>query len=173
LRVMDINKQNWIEWDNVPYCEIDPEARASYNLKIGDIVVARMADPGKSAIIEEENEAVFASYLVRLKTTSLAHSYYLYGFLKSDMYFEYAEGAKSGSVQANMNAKVIVGACVVVPPIKVLELFFKIVHVLRQRLTVNVRESRTLATLRDTLLPRLISGELRVKHAEKFLEKRL
>jgi len=30
-------------------------------------------------------------------------------------------------------------------------------------------ESRTLAALRDTLLPKLISGELRVKDAEKFL----
>jgi len=32
------------------------------------------------------------------------------------------------------------------------------------------RESRTLATLRDTLLPKLISGELRVADAERFLE---
>jgi type I restriction enzyme S subunit len=34
------------------------------------------------------------------------------------------------------------------------------------------RESRTLAALRDTLLPKLISGELRVKDAEAFLKER-
>jgi type I restriction enzyme S subunit len=33
-------------------------------------------------------------------------------------------------------------------------------------------ESRTLAALRDTLLPKLISGELRVKDAEGFLKER-
>lgn len=33
------------------------------------------------------------------------------------------------------------------------------------------RESLTLAALRDTLLPKLISGELRVKDAETFLER--
>jgi type I restriction enzyme S subunit len=33
------------------------------------------------------------------------------------------------------------------------------------------REGRTLAALRDTLLPQLISGELRVKDAEKFVDK--
>lgn len=33
-------------------------------------------------------------------------------------------------------------------------------------------ESRTLAALRDALLPKLISGELRVKDAERFLERR-
>ncbi|HWQ37506.1 MAG TPA: hypothetical protein VNM24_02695 [Burkholderiales bacterium] len=32
-----------------------------------------------------------------------------------------------------------------------------------------VRESRTLTALRDALLPKLISGELRVKDAEKFI----
>ena len=34
----------------------------------------------------------------------------------------------------------------------------------------GTRKSRTLTTLRDTLLPKLISGELRVNDAEKFIE---
>ncbi len=37
------------------------------------------------------------------------------------------------------------------------------------QIVVGKRESRTLAALRDTLLPKLISGELRVKDAEKFV----
>jgi type I restriction enzyme S subunit len=162
LRVTDINKRNWINWSDVPYCAIDPDTRASYALEVGDLVVARMADPGKSAIIEEEIDAVFASYLVRLKTPSLAHSYYVHGFLKSDLYAEYAEGAKSGSVQANMNAKVIVGASLVVPPERIIQQFLQAVLPLRRRLVANVRDSRTLTELRCTLLPKLISGELRV-----------
>jgi type I restriction enzyme S subunit len=162
LRVTDINKRNWIDWGDVPHCAIDPSTRTSYVLEVGDLVVARMADPGKSAIIEEEIDAVFASYLVRLKTPSLALSYYVYGFLKSDLYAEYAEGAKSGSVQANMNAKVIVGVSLALPPEQVLQQFLQAVLPLRRRLVANVRESRTLAALRDILLTKLISGELRV-----------
>ena len=171
LRVTDINKRNWIEWGDVPHCQIQPDTKRVYALRVGDLVVARMADPGKSAIIEEEVDAVFASYLVRLATRSLAYSYYIYSFLKSDLYAEYAEGAISGSVQANMNAKVIVGASLVVPSTSVMEQFLKMVFPLRQRLVSNVRQSRTLAQLRDTLLPKLISGELRVKDAETFLER--
>jgi len=162
LRVTDINKRNWIDWGDVPHCAIEPDTIASYILKVGDLIVARMADPGKSAIIEEEIDAVFASYLVRLKTLSLAHSYYVYGFLKSDLYAEYAEGAKSGSVQANMNAKVIVGASLALPPERIIQQFLQAVLPLRRRLVANVRDSRTLTALRDTLLPKLISGELRV-----------
>jgi len=170
LRVTDINKRNWIEWTDVPHCMIDAETRASYALQIGDLVVARMADPGKSAIIEENIDAVFAPYLVRLQTASLAHSYYVYGFLKSERYAEYAEASKSGSVQANMNAKVIAGASLAVPPTMLMDQFLRAVLPLRQRLVANVSESRTLAAMRDTLLPRLVSGDLHVKDAERFLE---
>jgi type I restriction enzyme S subunit len=34
----------------------------------------------------------------------------------------------------------------------------------------NILESRTLTTLRDTLLPKLISGELSIKDAERFAD---
>jgi type I restriction enzyme S subunit len=169
IRVTDINKRNWIEWADVPHCHIDDEKRAEYSLRVGDIVVARMADPGKSAIIEDEIDAIFASYLVRLKTESLAHSYYVYGFLKSELYLEYADGAKSGSVQANMNARVIVGADIVIPSRLLIERFLEAVLPLRKRLTASVRESHTLSFLRDTLLPKLVSGELRLMDAEPFV----
>lgn len=169
LRVTDINKRNWIEWSEVPHCAIDPDIKEFYALQVGDLVVARMADPGKSAIIEEEIDAVFASYLVRLKTESLAHSYYIIGFLKSDLYADYVAGAKSGSVQASMNAKVIVGTDLVVPVKKIVKKFFQTVFPLRGRIVASLRESRTLAALRDSLLPKLISGELKVKDARRFL----
>ena len=39
-------------------------------------------------------------------------------------------------------------------------------------IAANERESRTLATLRDTLLPRLISGELRIPDVEAFFRER-
>ncbi len=170
LRVMDINKQNWIEWDSVPYCTIDENKKPKYALQVGDIIVARMADPGKSAIIEEPVDAVFASYLVRLKAQSLSHAYYVYGFLKSRLYREYSEGVASGSVQKNMNAKVIVDADLVIPERKLLDKFLNQVLPLRKKLVANVEESQTLANIRDTLLPKLMSGEIRVKEAEKQIE---
>lgn len=171
LRVTDINKQNWIEWTSVPYCQIEEQDKPKYTLDVGDIVVARMADPGKSAIIEQPIDAVFASYLVRLKTESLAYAYYVYGFLKSRTYAEYADGAMGGSsVQKTMNAKVIVDTNLVIPPKQKLESFLDYILPLRKRLVANVEQSASLATIRDTLLPKLLSGEIRVKDAEKFVE---
>jgi len=49
----------------------------------------------------------------------------------------------------------------------------KTVDPLLAELAERERESRTPVALRDTLLPELISGELRVKNAETFMEKEL
>lgn len=38
------------------------------------------------------------------------------------------------------------------------------------RIIAGIHQSRTLAAIRDTLLPKLISGELRVSQAQKLLE---
>jgi type I restriction enzyme S subunit len=160
LRVTDINKQNWIDWNSVPYCSISDKEKEKYSLKIGDIVVARMADPGKSAIIEEELNAVFASYLVRLKTDSLSIAYYIYGFLKADLYKRYVAETSTGSVQPSMNAKVIVGTNLIVPTISLIESYFDLVLPIRHRIYKNLKESHTLSSIRDTALPKLIGGRI-------------
>lgn len=170
LRVKDINKRNWVNWAEVPYCEISERDLEKYQLSVGDILVARMADPGKSAIVEESTNAVFASYLVRLKAPSLAHSYFVWGFLKSDAYANHVESSRGGSVQANMNAKVIVGAQLSIPPVEVMQRYLRQITPVRRRLTLALRESQSLAALRDTLLPQLMSGRLHVKDAEKIVE---
>lgn len=59
---------------------------------------------------------------------------------------------------------------VIVPPELILNAFRERTGPLYRHIVENERESRSLAQLRDTLLPKLISGELRIKDAEKFLE---
>lgn len=163
LRITDINKEPWIEWGNVPYCEVTETNKTKYLLSIGDILVSRMADPGKAGIVEQEIDAVFASYLVRLKAKNLDWAYYLFYFLRSEQYLDYADGVKSGSVQLGMNAKVIVDADMILPPEPLVNKFFLQVQPLRKKIVSNLQESSMLASIRDALLPRLLSGEVRVK----------
>jgi type I restriction enzyme S subunit len=59
---------------------------------------------------------------------------------------------------------------VIVPPPEVLAEFTKQVEPLHRRVVSNLKESRTLAALRDALLPKLLSGELRVPAAAKLME---
>ena len=59
---------------------------------------------------------------------------------------------------------------VVLPPKELLDAFCDRIASIHHCLLSNQRESRTLAALRDTLLTKLISGELRVPDVEKILE---
>ncbi len=55
------------------------------------------------------------------------------------------------------------------PASPVLDAFATLADPLHRRIVANARESATLAALRDTLLPKLISGEVRVPQAERFV----
>lgn len=57
-----------------------------------------------------------------------------------------------------------------VPPTSIVSAYDALARSLYGRLVANVRQSKTLADLRDTLLPRLMSGKLRITEAEKELE---
>lgn len=58
----------------------------------------------------------------------------------------------------------------VIPPIEVREAFAKTVTPLWSQHTANESQSRTLTTLRDTLLPKLLSGELRVSGLDSAMK---
>lgn len=59
---------------------------------------------------------------------------------------------------------------ITIPPFSLLEVFAEQVVVLQQTFVSRQEQQETLTALRDALLPRLISGELRVPDAEKMLE---
>ena len=69
LRITDI-QDGQVDWSTVPYCDCPRDVVASKRLRPGDVVVARIgATTGKSFFIDSPpHEAVFASYLIRLRT---------------------------------------------------------------------------------------------------------
>lgn len=75
-----------------------------------------------------------------------------------------------GSVFDTINRQTFTSVKAVLPPKEIAQAFDDIVKTLMDKLLVNLFESRTLASIRDTLLPKLLSGEIRVKEAEKVLE---
>jgi type I restriction enzyme S subunit len=67
----------------------------------------------------------------------------------------------------------LAGIFVAMPPPGLVESFESTVGTTLERMRAALFESRTLAALRDTLLPKLISGELRVRNAERFIDGRV
>jgi len=69
------------------------------------------------------------------------------------------------AVQANLSLGMLSKARVVVPPETILRKLFAPIDEILRKISANRTQSRTLATLRDTLLPKLLSGELSVSNS--------
>ena len=76
------------------------------------------------------------------------------------------DGMNTDGAVPGLNRNNVYRLKVVVPSDEVLGCFGEIVSALRARIFANSQQAQTLATLRDTLLPRLISGQLRLPEAE-------
>lgn len=164
LRIMDINKSFVIDWDLVPFCDIKKDDFMKYKLEEGDIVISRIGDIGKVAIIESPPLSVFASYLIRLQIRNKNLSpYYLYYWLKSQDYQEYIHGAADGSTRQNTNAEVIKNGPILIPPSSLIKQYENIISLIRQKIILNQKQIMTLRNVRDTLLPLLVFGKLRVE----------
>jgi len=97
---------------------------------------------------------------------------YLYEMLKSHTTQSEIISRVTGSTGSRQRVKpkeIAVLPCFI-PPNYLVDFFCYRVNPLHDTLLSNIRQSATLRTLRDILLPKLISGELRVPDAEKFIE---
>ena len=118
LRITDIVPQ-LIDWNTVPYCQIQEKDREKYLLHKGDIVVARTgATVGYAKYITEDVPAVFASYLVRLLVNSIDVDRHYVGLcVESNLFKEYIQSISNGSAQPNANAQMISSFEINLPPL--------------------------------------------------------
>lgn len=93
-----------------------------------------------------------------------------YIFLKAMNSVQVYEGKASGSAQQNLNKSIVSDLETLIPPKEILEKFEEFVSNLIAKMIANEKQNQTLAALRDTLLPKLICGELRVDTATEKLK---
>jgi len=167
VRGTDINKNSFIRWETVPYCPIDAASHEKYKLHVGDLVVIRMADPGKVGIIEKQIDAVFASYLIRLSPRDVVvRPYFLFYLMLSDYYQGFVTGASTGTTRKSASAGVLTDLDVILPLARIQQQFETIVSAIRGMLNNLLDKNANLRTTRDLLLPKLISGEVDVSELD-------
>jgi len=164
LRGKDINKTSYIDWSTVPYCPEDRLDFRKYALHVDDIVVIRMADPGKVAIVESELKAIFASYLVRLtrKEKVSIPALYLFYVLSDDLYQGFISGASGGSTRKSASAKLLVDFDAIIPPYSIASLFIDQIQPMRGQIRTLIEQNTRSKAARDLLLPRLMNGGVAV-----------
>jgi type I restriction enzyme S subunit len=114
LRITDIQNGH-VDWEQVPYCRC-PEPQ-KYLLKPNDLVFARTgATTGKSFVIHECPEAIFASYLIRLRVRDTVSVDYLYRYFQSTSYWKQIADESKGTGQPNLNGSKLVKLKVPIAP---------------------------------------------------------
>ncbi|WP_105317564.1 restriction endonuclease subunit S [Thermus tenuipuniceus] len=131
------------------------------------IIVGRKGNPGIVTWVPTDFFAIDTTFYVVPKDTCRSFYFLFYALANHDLPSLAADSAVPG-----LNRNFVYSNLQIIPPPDVLDAFDRLVKPLFDRQYQNERESRTLAALRYALLPKLISGELRVKDAERFLKER-
>lgn len=106
--------------------------------------------------------------VVREKTAEW--SSFLLCTISSTEFVNYTDRTSSGTKMPRTNWTDMGSYSLPLPPVKVASAFNALVHPMTDRIISNIQENRTLASLRELLVPKLISGEIRVSEAEKMLD---
>lgn len=119
-------------------------------------------------VISEVPVAINQGFIAMICDQGLSNQYILY-WAKENM--EIIEGRANGTTFLEISKRNFRPIPILIPPENVLQLFNKQAEELYQRIVSNLMQSLTLAAIRDVLLPKLLSGEIRVKDAERFVER--
>ena len=135
----------------------------------GDTLVARITpclENGKTAFVDFLNEGQVGwgstEYIVLRPKLPLPEEF-AYCLARSDNFREFAIQSMTGSSgRQRVSAESLFHYCIVAAPKPIADLFGRLIKPLFARASAGAKETRTLAARRDELLPKLVSGELRV-----------
>jgi type I restriction enzyme, S subunit len=158
-------------------CFITRDASSGSRFRRDDTLVARITpclENGKTALVDflPEGQVGWGSTEFIVLRPRITMSYaWPYLLARYEPFRAHLIGAMTGSSGRQRVPPSAVAAWeMALPPSEVLSAFAAIIDPMFTRITAAAQESVTLRHLRDTLLPKLISGELRIKDAKNAVE---
>jgi type I restriction enzyme S subunit len=161
-RVGDMtNNRSFHNW---AFCKISPEDYKRQKLEIGDIIVTRTATLGINQLIREKIEAVCNNGLIRLKINdTICDPMFVYVQLQANSFKEWINRISGdSSTRPNMQMDYLLDFSVIIPPKELMNSFVELAITFYDLIDKNNRSNEELIITRDTLLPKLISGELEI-----------
>jgi type I restriction enzyme S subunit len=135
-------------------------------LPIGTTIISARGTVGKVCLTGQDMAMNQSCYGLRSKAAN--GEFFCFYLTKSLV--EILEARAHGSVFSTITRDTLDGVSTNSPPLEVIQSFNSITGALLGKIKNNLEESRILGNQRDALLPKLISGEIRIPDAEKMLE---
>lgn len=143
----------------------------------GDVLLARITpclENGKTAYVDflkEEQVGWGSTEYIVMRSKADSYKYFSYFIARFEPFRKFAIQSMTGtSGRQRAQAKTVQTMPFVVPPPSILEKFDELIAANMKLIKRHGDENKTLANLRDTLLPKLLSGELPLEQAEKLAE---
>jgi type I restriction enzyme S subunit len=135
------------------------EASSTRVLPVGTTIISARGTVGRLALVGVPMAMNQSCYGLRGKQGAKGY----FNYFSTRTLVSVLQQRAHGSVFDTITRDTLAGVAVIVPPNQVVDEFERLAEPLLRRIHKNLLESRALATLRDALLPKLISGEIRVK----------
>lgn len=129
----------------------------------GEIIISNVGDVGSVFLCPKLNKPMtLGNNIIMLRPEQNSMKYYLYIWYKWLYGQSLIQGIKGGSAQPKFNKTDFKNLPIYLPDDNLLEKFHKIVEPMFELIDKNNSENQHLAAMRDTLLPKLMSGEVDV-----------
>lgn len=143
------------------------EANGKYShfmLEPYDIVMSCSGTLGRYAIVQQKDLPLcLNTSVIRFRPKHYASDYsYVYGYMTSNDFLNQQQMMANGSAQVNFGPTHLKKIVIYEPPMQLRNEFNDLVFSMIERLIANRAERYSLVKIRDTLLPKLMSGELDV-----------
>ncbi|MDD2732345.1 MAG: restriction endonuclease subunit S [Desulfuromonadaceae bacterium] len=131
----------------------------------GTTIISARGTVGRLALVGRQMAMNQSCYGLRGKADDTYFTYFsTYRLVES------LKQRSHGSVFDTITTETMKGVFVIYPDKAIIQTFEALLQPVMDRMQKNLEKAQTLATLRDTLLPRLISGQLRLPDAEILVE---
>lgn len=153
------------------YTKGDAPSRAQRVLRPLDTIVGTVRPGNGSYALIATYGLTGSTGLAVLRPDKHEHAEFVYLAATARENIERLSHLADGAAYPAVRPEVVAATHVVKPDAKVMQSFSGIASSMLSKVAANEAETGTLAALRDTLLPKLISGELRVRDAEKLIQR--
>lgn len=165
IRVRDLNNAFVVQLTN-DFEYVDDETQKSisrYTVNTSDVLISIVGTIGMTALVHPSlNNANLTENCVKLTNLKQAFPEYLLLYLNSTDGKNAISQGTVGAVQAKLPIKNIQALEIPLLPVEKMTILQSQIHSLFEVITENLTENARLLNLKDTLLPKLISGELDV-----------
>ncbi len=152
--------------------------RSTQVVQPGHLVVARTDVTQKAEVIgraalvrgDDRFDRLVASLDVLVVRPHTLPVCFLYCLMRSNDYENHIVGHANGTTVLHLSKEGVPTYSFCKPPANVVDSFAGIISRILKQIDANADESATLATIRDALLPKLLSGEIRLRKAVRAVE---